>query len=552
MTTEIAADILRDQQFMESQRMNFDTMNQRIAELIWPASALFTQQTNVPGQRRDQSTFDSTASLALPRFAAAAESILIPRTQKYQSLSAGDNDLDRIPAVRAYCEKWTDILFKARYAPRAGFTYASGEGLQSLGAFGEMCIFTDEDIGRDLRYRYMFYGSIWHDVDHAGRVDKVHRKFMLTARQAMQKFNKAVDQLPKEIKDAAEKRPNQEFEFIHCVKPRQDYDPNRRDFRGMRQSSYYLATCREHVIEEGGYRKMPYTCSRFSTAPGETYGRGPAASVLNVLNLVNEQAKTLLRAGQRAVDPPIMMVDDDALETFNLKAGALNRGFIGADGTALAVPFNQNANLPFGIEMVQDSRQVINEGFFNNLFRILIEEPQRTATEALLRAQEKGELLGPTVGRQQQEFLDPLTDRELDLLSQVTGLGPEMPPELEEAGGFMAIKYDSPLNRMQRSGEASGMLQWMEMMTPVEQLVPGTIKSIVSIPRFGRELATIQGVPQTVLLNEDEQGEEADAAAQQEQAAMMMQAAPIAGKTALDLARAQQLASAQPSAATLL
>lgn len=549
MTSEIAAQILRDQQAMETQRSQFDITNQRIAELIRPASAQFISRDLIQGQRKDQFQFDSTAALALLKFSSACESILIPRTQRWHALEADDENLKKRPAVRRFCEEWTNILFRARYAARAGFTYASGETLEEVGAFGSGCIFLDEDVGRDLRYRSLSASELWFAPDFSGRIDRVHRKFSLSARAAKQKFG---DKLPKQIAIAAEKSPDAEFEFIHCVKPQDDYDPGRRDYRGMRFGSYYVAMCGQDVIDRGGYRTMPYLTTRFRTAARETYGRGPASMVLPTMNTVNEQQKTLLRAGQRAVDPPIMMVDDDALETFNLRAGSLNRGYLSANGEALAVPFNQNANLPIGIEFVQDSREVINDAFFVTLFQVLVDNPQQTATEALLRAQEKGDLLGPSVGRQQEEWLDPQIARELDILGRIPGLGPEMPPELEEAGGLMAVRYTSPLNRMQRSGDGAAMLRWLETMSVIEQVKPGTIAQTADLSKFARELADIQGVPESVLLDEQAQVDEADAQAEMEQAQMMLAAAPVAGKTALDFAKAQQLANAQPSAATLL
>lgn len=547
MTSATAADILRDQAAMESQRFNFDTTNQRIADLIWPASSLFLTRDQMQGQRRDQFTFDSTGSLALGRFAAAVESILTPRTQRWHTLSAHDDKLDKLPRVRRYCEAWTDILFKARYSPRSGFTYASGETYMSLGAFGNGCIFLDDQIGRDLRYRSLFVGELWFGTDFSGRIDRVHRKLTLNARQATAQFGNAVSE---SIRKAAEKSPEQEFDFIHCVKPRRDVDPGRRDYRGMPWASYYLSQTDQNIVQEGGYRTLPYLPSRFTTAPREVYGRGPASMVLPTLNTINEQAKTLLRAGQRAVDPPIMTVDDDALETFNLKSSAINRGFIGPDGAPLAVPFNSGANIPLGIEFVQDSRQVINDAFFVTLFQILAQQPQMTATEALLRAQEKGELLGPSVGRQQTELLDPMIERELDLLGHVPGLGPEMPPELQEAGGMLAIAYTSPLDRMQRAGDGAAMLRWMESVTAAAQIKPEVL-DVMDWPAFSRELAEIQGVPEKVMLDEDQLAAAGAAQAEQQQAAMLLQAAPIVGKTALDLAKAQSLATAQPVAGLL-
>jgi len=547
MTSEICADILRDQSAMESQRFNFDTTNQRIADLIWPASSLFLQTDTVQGQRRDQFTFDSTGSLALGRFAAAVESILTPRTQRWHTLSAHDDKLDKMPRVRRYCEAWTDILFKARYSPRSGFTYASGETYMSLGAFGNGCIFLDEQVGQDLRYRSLFVGEIWFGTDFSGRIDRVHRKLTLNARQARAQFG---NKLSERITKAAEKTPEQEFQFIHCVKPRRDYDSGRKDYRGMPWASYYVEATDNSLVSEGGYRTLPYLPSRFTTAPREVYGRGPASMVLPTLNTINEQAKTLLRAGQRAVDPPIMTVDDDALETFNLKSSAINRGFLGPNGEPLAVPFNSGANIPMGIEFVQDSRGVINDAFFVTLFQILAQQPQMTATEALLRAQEKGELLGPSVGRQQTELLDPMIERELDLLGHVPGLGPEMPPELQEAGGMLSISYTSPLDRMQRAGDGAAMLRWLESVTAAAQIKPEVL-NVVNWPAFSRELAEIQGVPEKVMLDE-EQIAEADAAnAQEKQTAMLLQAAPVAGKAALDFSKAQALATAQPTAGLL-
>lgn len=541
----IAADILRDQAAMETARFQFDSMNQRIADLAWPAAALFLQNDSTQGQRRDEFQFDSTTTLAGFRFSAAVESLLTPRTQMWHGLEPRFEALAKSHAIRMYCEETTKILFKARYSQRAGFTYASSETYMSLGFFGNGCIFLDDDVGKDLRYRSLFVGEIWIGVDHAGRVDRVHRKFKLNAHQAKTLFG---DKLPEHI---AKAQAEQEFDFLHCVKDNRAYDPSRRDYRGMRYSSYYLACGINELIQEGGYRTMPYLFSRFSTAPRETYGRGPASMVLNTVNLINEQQKTLMRAGQHSVLPPLMTVDDDALDGFNMKSGALNRGWLDDQGRPRVVPFQNGANLPIGQEFVIDSRQVINAAFFVDLFQILLEQPQMTATEALLRAQEKGELLGPTVGRQQSELLSPMIERELDILSNVPGLLPEMPPELREAGGFMAVKFTSPLDRMQQAGDGAAMNRWLEQMVPLVQVKPEVLNGI-NWSAWARKAADIQGVPEDVRLPEDAEAAINDQEAQMQQAAQLVQAAPLLGKAAADAAKAQQLAQATPSAAGLL
>lgn len=543
--SDIAATILRDQAAMEAQRYNFDSTWQRIAELIDPDNALFLQQNPWQGSRRDQQQFDATGQLALEKATAAMESVLTPRTQTWHGLEPQEESLRKNFKVMAWCEELTRKLFRARYAPMAGFVGASAEHYRSLFAYGNGCTFLDDIPGRTFRYRCDFVGHIWVSPDYTGLPAAVHRKFSLTARQAKQQFPRG---LPAPIMKAQDET---RFDFIHCVKPRRDFDPERRDYLGKRFGSYYIACgYGDSVLEEGGYRVMPYVYSMYSTAPGETYGRGPASKILPTLNTINEQQKTLLRAGQRAVDPPLLMPEEDILESFNLRPGALNFGGVDAMGNARVMPLQTGANLALGLEFIQDSREVINDAFFVTLFQILVENPRMTATEALLRAQEKGELLGPPLGRQQTGYLGPLIERELDILFQIPGILDDMPPELAEAGGMVDVKYTAPLNRMQRASESTGIMQTFEQLTPWAQVDP-TVFKVFNPMRVAARLAEINGAPYDVLNSVEEMDAIKEQEDQQAQQEALLAAAPIAGKTALDLARAQQISGANPTASLL-
>ncbi len=544
--TAIVDDILRDQAAYEAQRANFDNTWQRIADLIYPAGAQIVQK-NTEGQRRDQAQFDSTGALALSRFQAAMESVLTPRTQRWHGLAPSDSALAELDDVKAYCEAVTELLFKARYNSRSNFTGACGEHYLSLGAFGNGVTFVDEVPGKHLRYKSLFMGEVWFAANAHGLIDTTHRKFELTARQAVQKF---ADQLPPEITNAATTSPQRIYEFIHCVKPRADYDPGRRDYRGMPISSYYICTTASRLIEESGFWSMPYICSRFQTAPRETYGRGPASQVLPTLNTANEMQKTLLRAGQKAVDPPLMMPDDDILATFNLRAGALNAGAIDSQGRALVQPLATGANLPIGLDMIQSEREVINQAFYVTLFQILVDNPQMTATEAMLRAQEKGALLAPAMGPQQTEYLSPIIERELDILSRAGQL-PPMPQELMDAGGIVTVEFTSPLNRMQRAEDGVAILRTFEALTPLAQIDPSVFDTF-HLPRTARVLADLNGMPVKCFKTDDEQDADDAAKQQQADAAQLLAAAPVAGKAAYDLTRAAQTAQSVPQLGAML
>lgn len=84
-----------------------------------------------------------------------------------------------------------------------------------------------------------------------------------------------------------------------------------------------------------------------------------------------------------------------------------------------------------------------------------------TATEVIERVNEKGILLAPTVGRQMSEYLGPMIDRELDVLSQLRLIEPPPPAVVEARGEYQPV-YTSPLARAMQAQEAAGFMRTVE------------------------------------------------------------------------------------------
>jgi hypothetical protein len=168
-----------------------------------------------------------------------------------------------------------------------------------------------------------------------------------------------------------------------------------------------------------------------------------------------------------------------------------------------------------------------------------------TATEAMLRAQEKGALLAPTMGRQQSEFLGPLIEREIDILA-AAGVLPPMPDALREINGEIEIEYVSPLNRAQRADEGVAILRTLEAVSPLAQIDPD-VMMVFNPEAIARELASINGVPAKVLRSKNEVADMVAVKKKAQQNASLLQAAPLIGKAARDLAQAQSIAGASPA-----
>lgn len=192
-------------------------------------------------------------------------------------------------------------------------------------------------------------------------------------------------------------------------------------------------------------------------------------------------------------------------------------------------------------------RKIINDAFLVTLFQILVDSPNMTATEAMLRAQEKGALLAPSMGRQQSEFLGPLIERELDILARA-GVLPPMPDALIQAGGLIDVEYQSPLNKAQRAEEGVAIMNTLQAITPLAQINPGVMDVFDPIA-IARELAEINGVPAKVLRTEEDIQALKDQQAQAAQAQQLLQAAPVASGVVKDLAQAQSMAAASPTQA---
>lgn len=539
-----AEEILSVQGQLESDRCNFESLWQEIAERVLPSHASFTTKDEMQGQKKTEKVFDSTAERDLNKFSAALDDLLTPRNQKWHTLEADDPDLNKKQEVREYLEEITDILFRARYSPRTNFASQIHEVYRSLGAFGTCGLFVGDTVGSHINYRSLHLGDLYIMENKDGVIDRVHRKMMVKASVAVQMFK----DLPEEIQTAAEKTPLREYEFIHCVKPNDDIDVRRADYRGMRYESYYLSKTGKKVIEEGGYNSFPYAVSRYVTAPRETYGRSPAMMVLPDIKTLNEMEKTMLRMGHLTSSPPLLLSDDGALGGVNLRPAALIAGGLSSDGRANVQALNVGANFNLTQEMSDRRRQLIDDAFLVTLFQILVETPQMTATEVMERAKEKGMLLAPTGGRQQSELLGTIIERELDILARAGQLPPK-PKILEDAGSEVSIIYSSPLNLAQRSTEGVAIMRTLESMAPLAQIDP-SVMDLFDSEEIGRTLAEINGMPAKLLKSKEDMEAIKEQKMQAAQASALLQAAETAGSAAQSFANAGAMAQA-PSAQPL-
>ncbi len=541
-TKERASASIRDWQYLVGLRGNWNSHWTEIAQRIDPMNAYLFNTFNMitpQGDKRNQQIYDSTGILALDRFGSILDSLLTPRDQFWHHLRPADTTLLRDKATRLWFGEVNDILFDRRYSPTANFASQNQNVYRFLGAYGTGTMLVDDLAGnKGLRYRHIHLGETYLGENHQGVVDRVCRHFRLTARQAVQMFG---DMCPEEVSKMVKDAPEKEFFFLHWVKPREDRDPDRKDFKGMKYVSEYISITGSKMVAEGGYSTFPYAVSRYKQAANEAYGRSPAMDVLPSIKTLNEQKKAMLKQGQRALDPILLVHDDGVLDAFNMVSGTTVPGGITADGRPLVQPL-PTGNIQAGEELMKQEQTLINDTFLVTIFQLLTETREMTATEIIERTREKGILLAPTIGRQQSEYLGPLIDREIDVLSR-QGLVPKMPPMLasytkeNKDRDNYKVTYDSPISRTQKAEWASGAVRTLEtLLNYAAQAQDPSVLDVIDMDKAGPAIAEIYGTPAAWIRDDKDIQAIRKNRQQQQQIQQQIQAAPGAAQ----LIKAQQ------------
>jgi hypothetical protein len=255
-------------------------------------------------------------------------------------------------------------------------------------------------------------------------------------------------------------------------------------------------------------------------------------------------SKTALRYGQLVTDPPWLTADVDSMSPFSMRSGAINAGFMNERGEVLAKSAAPQGDPRFSLELQDQRREAINRSFLITLFQILVDTPEMTATEAMLRAQEKGALLAPTWAGSSPSLAARSSAR--DSISSNTrrdrsGVGP-MP---EELNGVFDIEYDSPLTRAQRSEEGVGVLRTFEAVGTIAQY-DQSVMDVFNYERAIRLVAEVNGAPMKIMNTPEELAALRANKQQQQDAQLALQAAPVLADTAKTAAEAQQASTAAP------
>jgi len=456
--------------------------------------------------------------------------------------------------ARAWLEYATGVQKRAMYDRKARFVRATKEGDHDFAAFGQCVIsvelYQQPDLaGRPPAAPHLLY-RCWHLRDCAwaedvtGEVDTVVRKWKPTLYQLSKLYPGKLNQ--KRMTQMAQD-PMCEVECLHIVVPSDTYDCG--DGKKLRTRFVSVMVDVEEfcALEEVGQHSMPYVVPRWQTVSDSQYAYSPATvCALPDARLLQAMTLTLLEAGEKAVNPPMVGVQSALRSDLNIFPGgftAVDAAFDGKLREVLAPLSVDKSGLPYGIEIRDDIKVSLMDAFYLNKLNLPpVDTKAMTAYEVSQRVSEYIRQALPLFEPMETDYNGALCERTFDILMRngAFGSADTIPEVLSEQD--ITFRFESPLQEAVERQKASVFIEAKGLVAEAVALDPAAA-GVINAPQALRAALLGIGFAAADMRTEEEvaqiQAQEAAAQQQQQLLNAIEQGAGIA-KTAGEAAQSFQ------------
>jgi len=505
----MAADVkrlARRYERLRAERSGWDSAWAALAELFLPCRwRSDTDTTAHKSPKINGRLVNSAGVLAMRTLAAGMQGGMTSPVRPWFRLVLRDGDRDGASGVNAWLDEVTQAMQAVLH--QSNF-YNAVHGLYAdLGTFGTGLLIETAD-AEGLHFHLVRAGEYVLDINGRGEVDTFYRRINMTARQIVDRWGKG-ENIPQAIKSAV--APNGDsslrFDVVHAVYPRKDMKadvalgPESKPFASV----YFFAGApggsngKPAVLDEGGYDMFPAFAPRWDVNGSDVYGRSPAMDVTPDCRMLQAMTKTLREMQHKIADPPL--VADSSLKAFGVKLAPSALTYVDTTRTGMSpvAPIHQPEPqaLNYTMQGIKDVEQIIYDGLYTDLFRMLIDDDRRqiTATEIQAKQQEKMILIGPVVERLHKELLEPLIQRTFGLMQEWGALPP--PPEGMDAAE-LDVTFESVLAQAQKMTATSAIDQGLAFMANAAQVNPDILDTL-DMDAMGKAYLDRIGMPESCV-----------------------------------------------------
>lgn len=466
-----------DYLFGRRQSSGLDSFWQTVAENFYVERADFTTTRNT-GEDFAAHLTTSYPLLASRDLYNTVSAMLRPSNQDWFGISTLNEDKLNF-ADKRWLEWATKRQRTIMYDKRSQFVRATKEGDRDFTNFGQTVIeLTRNNLANGLLYRCWHLRDVVWSESYDGEVDTVHRKWKPTAIELANLFylNRP---LPPKMQAVIDKDPYARIECRHIVLPTDKYNTKGPSGKKWKQPfmSVYINVEFDDIMEEVGQWDLGYVIPRWQTVSGSQYAHSPCTVVaLPDARLIQSVSLTLLEAGEKAVTPPMVAVQEAIRSDISLYAAGITYVDSAYDerlGEVLR-PITQDKNgIPFGMEMQKDIRDMISQAFYLDKLNLPpAEGPNMTAYEVSQRIQQYIRHALPLFEPLEADYNGALCEMTFNRLQRMGAFGnpQDMPDGL--SGQQIQFKFTSPLTEAIGKDKGQKFVESMGLLTQAAQLDP--------------------------------------------------------------------------------
>jgi len=449
---------------------------QEIASNFYPERADFTNIRNI-GDDMAGHLMTSSPAIARRDLGNAFSSMLRPTAKEWFHVGTSRPDTQDTEA-KQWLEWATKLTRNAMYDRPAQFNRATKEGDHDFAAFGQCVISTE----LNLKTNTLLYRS-WHlrDVawveDEAGEASTVYRKWKPTAIDLKTMFgNKIHEKVAKKLS----KTPYDEINVWHIVMPTEAYQ-DVESSKKINQPfvSIYIDVDNEHIIEEVGQWVNMYTIPRWATVSGSQYAHSPATvTALGDARLIQTMTSTILEAGEKAVNPPLLAIQEAIRSDVSVYAGGIT--WVDADyderlGEVLRPMTQDKSGLNFGLDVNESIKEQIFEAFFLNKLNLPpTGGPDMTAYEVGQRVQEYIRNALPLFEPMEADYNGRLCENTFDIMLRAGAYGDPRNIPKSIQGADIRFTFESPLHEASEKAKVGQFMEAQQILAQAINLDPST------------------------------------------------------------------------------
>ena len=490
---------------------------QEMAENFYPERADFTAHRNMGDTFADNLT-TSYPLLMRRDLGNSFTSLLRPMQKDWFYMSTGNEEVADSEAKR-WMEWASKLQRRAMYDRASMFVRATKEGDHDFASFGQCVISVELNRNADgLLYRCWHLRDVAWGENEEGKVGTVVRRWKPTVRDMVRLFG--TEKLHPEMAKQALTAPFEEANIRHIV-----VESDMSDLGGkLPYTSIFYDADHNHTIEKLEVHSKIYVIPRWQTVSGSQYAYSPATvAALPDARLLQAISYTLLEAGEKATNPPMVAVQEAIRSDVSIYAGGITWVDAAYDerlGEVLRPITQDKTGLPAGLEMQRDIRAMLQEAFFLNKLSMPQRGPEMTAYEVGQRVQQYIREALPLFEPMEDEYNGAICEETFDLMLRMGAFGSphDIPRALQ--GADLQFRFESPLHEAVEREKGARFMEAQGLVGAALQLDPA-VGAMVNAREALRDVLEGIGIPLKWMRDRDE----IEAIAVQQQQAAQQQAA---------------------------